>query len=476
MKQVKFGAIFMVSIMGLAAVGVSYAHWEETLLIEGIMYTDDIDPAFYFAMSNDPCIDGFMADPWECGLWDEGSETIQGWHGARKDKNVGCTDVEILPDPDTGEADHVLSITINDAYPCYYTHPYFEIVNYGSVPVNLYSFKLTEVSFDPDPYDAIPRVFMPKNVDLNQAGWKYYVRWLQNATGVWYAQVRTNVSHPENWDFSIERTDSYEMGTQLDPWRWGHLGDGTIDPSNHIPENEYVDMLYGDLCIHFLNGCEQLALYDFKLELVFWNWPEGGEGCELPEDGIGCNGDIMLTLDTSGSINPTERGIAADAAKGFVDILMLDNAQVGVVNFSDNGHLQLSLSNDHDLINNTIDAVYAPFNSNWLTNLYEGINLSRVELNTNDRDDADYKDYMVIITDGVPTTGPSPYGPEALAEANRAKADGITIFVVGVGVDATGEAYCRTIATDDDHYFGAADWEDLADILALLINCPNPGT
>jgi hypothetical protein len=331
MKQVKFGAIFMVAVMGLAAVGVSYAHWEETLLIEGIMYTDDIDPAFYFALSNDPCEDFFIGDPWECGVWDEGSRTLQGWHGARKVKNVGCTDVHILPDPDTREPDHVLRIIVNDSYPCYYTHPYFEIVNYGSVPVNLYSFKLTELSFDPDLTDQAGPWIWPKNVDLMQAGWKYYVRWYQDANNVWRARVATNVSNPDNWDFSIERTDSYEMGTQLDPWRWGHdIGDGQLDPSKHIDPANYTDKLYGDLCIHFLNVCEQLAMYDFKLELVFWNWPEGGEGCELPEDGIGCNGDIMLTLDTSGSINVTERGIAAEAAKGFVDILMLDNARVGI--------------------------------------------------------------------------------------------------------------------------------------------------
>jgi collagen type VI alpha len=100
--------------------------------------------------------------------------------------------------------------------------------------------------------------------------------------------------------------------------------------------------------------------------------------------------------------------------------------------------------------------------------------VSREELKSiRDRDDADYPDYMVIITDGYPNEpGMDPAGM-AWAEANASKAEGITIYVVGVG-SGVNQAYCEGIASSPDHYFAAADWDDLADILANLINCPNP--
>jgi hypothetical protein len=458
--------------MGLSAIGLSFAHWEETLYIDGIMYTDDIDPAFRFALSNDPCDSGFMPDPWECGVWDMPSVDLDNWHGLRKDKNVACTDVEILPDPITGDPDHLLHITIMDAYPCYYTHPYFEIVNYGSVPINLYSYKITELSFDIDPFDTIPPIRQEFNRDMMVAGTTYYVRWVFDAaTDEWVAQISTNVGNPDNWDFSIERTDDNEMGVQLDPWRWGNNPD--FDVGDHIDPDAYTDILYGDLCIHFLNSCEQLAMYDFKLELVFWNWPEGGEGCDPPDDGIPCNGDIFLVLDTSGSIDPDERLIAAEAAKGFVDALMLDNAQIGITQFNTLGSMELALSNDAVLIKSIIDAVYAPWDPAWLTNLYEGLMYSRIQLNTNDRPDVDFKDYMVVITDGQPNEPGDNANAEAvaLAEANAAKGEGMTIFVVGVG-DELDPAYCQQIASTPDDYYPAADWNDLADLLATLVNCP----
>jgi uncharacterized protein YegL len=303
-----------------------------------------------------------------------------------------------------------------------------------------------------------------------QAGTVYYVRWIENATGVLFPQVRTDVRNPDNWDFSIERTDNYEMGTQLDPWRWGHTGDGLRNPGDRIDPADYVDKLYGDLCIHFLNSCEQLALYDFKMELVFWNWPEGGEGCD-PGFGIGCNGDLILCLDSSGSIDTADRTIASTAAQGFANALMLDNAQIGVVNFSTIAVLELGLSNVlADIINAIIDT-YTGYDMNWMTNLHDAIVLAHQELTApNDRDDTDYPDYMVIVTDGLPTEGPTPYQAQAQAAADAAKADGITIFVVGVeGVDQT---FCESIASSPIHYFAASEWEDLQDILENLINCP----
>jgi len=258
----KIGAIFLVSVMSMAAIGAGYAHWQETLTISGVMTTDDIYPYFAEAISNDPVEENNM-DPAECGEWIYGDNGWC-WDGVQRDKNVGYYNVGIHND------DQSLGIKMADAYPCYYAHPMFIIKNKGSCPVLIHSIRLIELSFEGT---SIP-LQNPIDLEPNQV-WGIRIDHPEGATPT--ADVHQPVVNADD-DFSIMLTGSEMIiNKQLDPESWK---DGTGHMAN---PSDYCDEIQGDLCIHFENGCEQDVVYDLKIDLVFYNWPEfcTPQGCEI---------------------------------------------------------------------------------------------------------------------------------------------------------------------------------------------------
>lgn len=263
-KPAKVGAIFLVAIMAMAAIGASYAHWQEILTIGGVMNTDDINPIFAVTLSNDDP-DSVLADrldPTDCGSWDG-----EDWYGLdRRDKDVGSTDVF------TTNNDQTLNIAINDAYPCYYSHVLYYIRNTGSCPALVHSpLMLEELSIQTDPQNPSTRhVIDVDDMILRPLTLYYFDIFLD---GTWQASITTNDGgHPENFDFSMYPTgddDIYMINYQLDPWDWKN------GPSEHMQNpGEYDGELQGDLCIHFENGCLQNVIYDFNFGMTYWNWPE----------------------------------------------------------------------------------------------------------------------------------------------------------------------------------------------------------
>jgi len=264
MKTAKLGAIFLVAIMAFTGIGAAYAHWEQTLTIGGVMKTDNIDPKFECDKSNDDPQDTALAtrlDPNQCGTWSVGGGSWTGSGVERRNKDVGSMDTHIEADGKT------ITITIGDAYPCYYSHAYWCTKNYGSVPVKIHSLKLTQLSIDETP--ATPEGNIVKAVDVTlTSGTPVYVDWYIDGSGNW--QVYTFVgtpTNPQDYDFMITPTGTFTIGAQLDPYAWNS------NPGQHMASG-YTNQLDHDLCIHFENGCRQLYKYDFTIGLCFYNWPE----------------------------------------------------------------------------------------------------------------------------------------------------------------------------------------------------------
>lgn len=184
--------------------------------------------------------------------------------------------------------------------------------------------------------------------------------------------------------------------------------------------------------------------------------------------------DLMMVLDRSGSISSTELFILKNAANSFVTALApsADGVHIGQTSFATTGSLDLHLTDDETAVHAAINAL----SSGGFTNLEDGIELATDELDdAHEHERVLVDDVMVIITDGVPNrpTSAAVAEPAAAAAADAARADGIEVFVVGVGVTASTETYLKdNIADDAAHYFAAADFGDLEDILVGLTECP----
>lgn len=188
-------------------------------------------------------------------------------------------------------------------------------------------------------------------------------------------------------------------------------------------------------------------------------------------DGCFDQADVMLVLDRSGSISSTSLAQLKTAAHAFVTALNPNGGvHMGQTSFADTGTLDLHLTNNHAAIDAAIDALVS---AGW-TNLYEGLDLANAELDdTHEHERPLVKDYIVLITDGVPNRPlPSTTAKAvAKAEADAARAAGVEIYVVGVGDDID-EAYLKNeIADDAAHYFSAANYGALEALLQKIATC-----
>ena len=187
-----------------------------------------------------------------------------------------------------------------------------------------------------------------------------------------------------------------------------------------------------------------------------------------------CSGqaDVMLVLDRSSSIDAGELATLKTASLAFVTALAptTDGVHMGQSSFSDNGSLDLHLTEDQTTINAAINAL----TTSGFTNMKEGINLANGELaNTNAPPERPLvPDIMVVVTDGHPNRPiPSTAAAQAAAEADAARAAGVEIYAVGVGSNVDANYLSTEIADDANHYFGAADFDDLEAILEAIAHC-----
>lgn len=168
--------------------------------------------------------------------------------------------------------------------------------------------------------------------------------------------------------------------------------------------------------------------------------------------------DIVLAIDRSGSMNDNG-GITAtrEAALDFLDGLDLSEDRVAVVAFNTTPQLVLPLSDDASAARGAILSLTAIGG----TDLAAALDLSAAEL-FGLRGRAEAKPVIVFLTDGRPADGPA----NTLAAADRAKAAGARIFMIGFG-DTDPMIMALSATTPEDAYF-AADPSTLADIYAEI--------
>jgi hypothetical protein len=153
----KIGAICLVLTLCLAAIGVAYGHWTETLNIEGVAETGDMDVGFLNAIASDneePPIDD----------WGETSVTLHNYDGD--------SDYEWM------------QVNLVDGYYCYVGIVNFDVHNNGTIPVAVSAIIITEpaggeievalsgiaVGDVIDPNQSIPCILTAHIVDQDGSG------------------------------------------------------------------------------------------------------------------------------------------------------------------------------------------------------------------------------------------------------------------------------------------------------------------
>jgi len=132
-------------------------------------------------------------------------------------------------DPNDG-GNNTMTITVDNAYPCYYGNVAFTIDNIGTIPVHIESIKLISISKDSTPYILI----VPRDLVVCHT---WYID---------YEAPRVDEIPSPGDDFSI------------------HLS-GELAVCETIP----VDgAMFGDICIHVEDGAEEETTYDFTIEIV----------------------------------------------------------------------------------------------------------------------------------------------------------------------------------------------------------------
>jgi hypothetical protein len=146
-------AIFAIALIALAIVGFSYAHWSETLWLNGKVTTGNMCAEFEKGMESQKDPYGPNND-WTCT---DGFTDIH-----QIDKNIGHTNLTYV-DTDQDGCNDAIKIDMGNVYPCYYEHIGFWIHNCGTIP-----WRLWRVTFNPGTVIIYANGYL--TLDLNDDG------------------------------------------------------------------------------------------------------------------------------------------------------------------------------------------------------------------------------------------------------------------------------------------------------------------
>ena len=133
--------------------------------------------------------------------------------------------------------------------------------------------------------------------------------------------------------------------------------------------------------------------------------------------------EVILMLDTSGSMSGEPVAEAKRAMHGFVDTLNLEGgAKVAVVDFADKGSWTCRFSSDKHTISRAIDSIAIDGHNGW-GNAFTPLNHYGTEFNQKDG-----TRIVVVLTDGIWL-----HQDTEINASKRVKADGIIVYAIGFG-------------------------------------------
>lgn len=189
--------------------------------------------------------------------------------------------------------------------------------------------------------------------------------------------------------------------------------------------------------------------------------------------------DIVLVLDTSGSMSGTPIEETKKAATKFIDTVLEEDASIGIVTYEDSAE-QLS---DFSVDKNHLTEMVADISDGGGTNIESGLAEAKSMLDSSSAK----KKIIVLMSDGEPNRGKE--GEELIAYADGIKSDDILIYTLGFfenlgGNKSSAQYLMEHLASDGCHYeVASADdlvffFEDMADqingqkYIYIRIACP----
>lgn len=189
--------------------------------------------------------------------------------------------------------------------------------------------------------------------------------------------------------------------------------------------------------------------------------------------------DIVLVLDTSGSMSGTPMEETKKAAINFVNTILEEDASIGVVTYEDSAEQLSDFSVDKHHLTGIVTDIY----DGGGTNIESGLAEAKSMLDSSNAK----KKIIVLMSDGEPNRGRE--GEELIAYADEIKNDGVLIYTLGFfenmsGGKSSAQYLMEHLASDGCHYEVAnADdlvffFEDMADqingqkYIYIRIACP----
>lgn len=199
----------------------------------------------------------------------------------------------------------------------------------------------------------------------------------------------------------------------------------------------------------------------------------------LPENADSTERDIVLVLDTSGSMSGTPMEETKKASANFINTILEKNASIGIVTYDNSANRASDFSVNKTSLENIVSGIC----DGGGTNIEAGLREAHSMLSSSDAK----KKIIVLMSDGEPNEGKE--ADELVAYADEIKASGVRIYTLGffsnLGSDkASAQALMEQIASDGCHYEVASVddlvffFEDMADqingqkYIYVRIACP----
>ena len=157
--------------------------------------------------------------------------------------------------------------------------------------------------------------------------------------------------------------------------------------------------------------------------------------------------NIVLVLDTSGSMSGDPMTQTRKAAKNFASTILKEDASIGVVTYSENAEKISDFSSDETHLTDIVEDI----DSDGGTNMEAGLAEAKAMLDNSNAK----KKIIVLMSDGEPNEGKQ--GEELINYAEQIKNDGILVYTLGFfesmeGSKSAAQYLMEKIASDGCHY------------------------